>query len=179
MRIIRINAQRVGSTSESVMKKYLQPREFGYLSSSEYRTKVPNTQIRFRWTSCRGTMHQTLITDRGRPKNRYPHNLRFLVQNQSVLELWVCNPATNWCVFSWSRHYNFWHIRSYSRYHPPIPQPIPTVTQKPWQICLESPVATTALDCIMKTHICDLFSASIKSIRCMYVLFRFQCILST
>ena len=41
----------------------------------EYRTKVPNTQIRFRWTSCRGTMHQTLITDRGRPKNRYPYNL--------------------------------------------------------------------------------------------------------
>ena len=41
----------------------------------EYPTKVPNTQIRFRWTSCRGTMHQTLITDRGRPKNRYPYNL--------------------------------------------------------------------------------------------------------
>ena len=41
----------------------------------EYPTKVPNTQIRFWWTSCRGTMHQTLITDRGRPKNRYPYNL--------------------------------------------------------------------------------------------------------
>ena len=46
---------------------------------------------------------------------------------------------------------------TYSRYHPPIPQPIPTDTQKPWQICLESPVATTALDYIMKTHICNLF----------------------
>ena len=46
-----------------------------YIYTYEYPTKVPNTQIRFRWTSCRGTMHQTLITDRGRPKNRYPYNL--------------------------------------------------------------------------------------------------------
>ena len=42
----------------------------------------------------------------------------FLVQNQSVLELWVCNPATNWRVFSWSRHYNFWHIRGITHRYP-------------------------------------------------------------
>ena len=56
-----------------------------------YRTKVPNTQIRFRWTSCRGTMHQTLITDSGCPKNRYPDNLSVQVScaNQSVLEFAV------------------------------------------------------------------------------------------
>ena len=45
----------------------------------EYPTRVPNTQIRFRWTSCRRTMHQTLITDKGRPKNRYPYQLSVLV----------------------------------------------------------------------------------------------------
>ena len=41
--------------------------------------RYPHTQIRFQWTSCRGTMHQTLITDRGHPKNRYPYNLNVRV----------------------------------------------------------------------------------------------------
>ena len=62
----------------------------------EYPTKVPNTQIRFRWTSCTGTMHQTLITDRGCPKNRYPYNLSVRVSRAkpvglSIVSLQSCS----------------------------------------------------------------------------------------
>ena len=62
----------------------------------EYPTKVPNTRIRFRWTSCTGTMHQTLITDRGRPKNRYPYNLSVRVSRAkpvgpSIVSLQSCS----------------------------------------------------------------------------------------
>ena len=130
----------------------------------EYRTKVPNTEIRFRWTSCRGTMHQTLITDRGRPKNRYPYNLSVRVSCAKPVDLNIIFVH----IFQSYRFYNhltYLHLiatlqcLTYSRYHPPISQPIPTDTQKPWQICLESPAATTALDCIMRTHICNLFPA--------------------
>ena len=52
-----------------------------------YPTKVPNTLIRFRWTSCTGTMHQTLITDRGRPKNRYPYTLSVRVSRAKPVDL--------------------------------------------------------------------------------------------
>ena len=67
-----------------------------YIYIYEYRTKVPNTQIRFRWTSCRGTMHRTLITDRGRPKNRYPYNLSVRVScakpvGLRIVSLQSCN----------------------------------------------------------------------------------------
>ena len=56
----------------------------------------------------------------------------FLVQNQSVLELWVCNPATNWRVFSWSRHYNFWHIRGIThRYPNRYPKAMTNLSGKP------------------------------------------------
>ena len=56
-------------------------------SSYEYPTKVPNTQIRFRWTLCRGT-----ITDRGRPKTPKTDTLilsvyGFLVQNPLGLSI--------------------------------------------------------------------------------------------
>ena len=108
-------------------------------SSYECPTKVPNIQIRFRWTLCRGTMHQTLITDRGRPKNRYPYKTSvygFLVQNQSVLALSLQSYSRLACL----QLIATFQFLTYSRYYPPIPKPIPTDTQKPWQICLESPV---------------------------------------
>ena len=149
----------------------------------EYRTKVPNTQIGFRWTSCRGTMHQTLITDRGRPKNRYPYNLSVRGScakpvGLRIVSLQSCNQLACLQLIATLQFLTYSIIFAVS------PTDTPTDTNrypKPWQICLESPVATTttALDCIMKTHICDLFSASIKWIMRLYVLFRFQCILST
>ncbi len=55
MRIIRINAQKVGSTSESVMKQYLQPRESGYLSSSD--NENPGA------ASCSKQLHQVALAD--------------------------------------------------------------------------------------------------------------------
>ena len=87
------------------------------------------------------------------------------MQNQSVLALSLQSYSHLACL----QLIATFQFLTYSRYHPPIPKPIPTDTQKPWQICLESPVARTALDCIMKTHICNPFSASIKWIRCMYI----------
>ena len=65
---------------------------------------------------------------------------------------WISTPRTGWPLS--------YHLETKDFiYHPAISQPIPTDTQMSWQICPESPVATTALDCIMRTHICNLFSA--------------------
>ena len=67
------------------------------LCSFEYRTKVPNTHIRFRWTSCRGTTHQTPITDRGRP------NLMMSFWGTvTFVDAHIAKPVWNW-VWYFSR----------------------------------------------------------------------------
>ena len=60
-------------------KNYHQPSQTVEHTVKSSVNRYPHTQIRFQWDSCRGTMHQTLITDRGHPKNRYPYILNVRV----------------------------------------------------------------------------------------------------
>ena len=77
------------------------------LFSYEYRTKVPNTQIRFRWTSCRGTMHQTPITERGRPNlmMSFWGTVTFVRRSYSKIHMknwsrYSFKNGTTWCTVS-------------------------------------------------------------------------------
>ena len=58
-------------------------------SISEYRTKVPNTEIKFLWIFYRGTIHQILITIGDVPKTDtlITSVYGFLIQNQSILQV--------------------------------------------------------------------------------------------
>ena len=143
----------------------------------EYPTKVPNTRIRFRWTSCRGTMHQTLITDRGRPKNRYLYNLSVRVSCATPvglsIEFAILQPFG---VSSVDRDIPIFDIFAVS----------PTDTQtdtnrypKAMANLSGKPSGQNSFGLHHENPYLQPFSASIKWIRCMYVLFHFQCTLST